>query len=190
MGPAFTRKYNTLLVAGTTAIRIPMIKRGVVDYAVGADWTPAAGDVKIAVDNTAPTNVTNLPTAVASGNGAFWEFVLTAAELSSKQSVVTIVDAATKAVEDNAFIVETFGNASAMYQVDFSDVVRFGLTALPNAAAEAAGGLYTRGAGAGQINQPANGLIDINALRWNGTAVATPKTAGVPVVDWVPSGWR
>ena len=31
----------------------------------------------------------------------------------------------------------------------FADAVRAGLTALPNAAAEAAGGLYTRGAGAG-----------------------------------------
>lgn len=40
------------------------------------------------------------------------------------------------------------------------DSVRLGLTALPNAAAEAAGGLYTRGSGAGQINQNANGQID------------------------------
>ncbi len=116
----FLRKYNTLTVTGTTAIRIPMIKRGVVDFAVGADWTPAAGDVKIAIDGAAPTNVTNLPTATASGNTAYWEFILTAAELTSKSSVVTIADAATKAVEDQAFIVETFGNASAMYQADVS----------------------------------------------------------------------
>jgi hypothetical protein len=44
--------------------------------------------------------------------------------------------------------------------IDVQDSVRAGLTALPNAAAEAAGGLYTRGTGAGQINQPANGEID------------------------------
>jgi hypothetical protein len=67
--------------------------------------------------------------------------------------------------------------------VDVGDGVRFGMTALPNAAAEAAGGLYTRGSGAGQINQPANGLIDVNTLRWNGTAVATPATAGIPDVN-------
>lgn len=42
------------------------------------------------------------------------------------------------------------------------DTVRLGLTALPNAAAEAAGGLFTRGTGAGQINQDANGRIDSN----------------------------
>lgn len=43
------------------------------------------------------------------------------------------------------------------------DAVRLGLTALPNANAEAAGGLYTRGSGAGQINQNANGQVD---TRW------------------------
>jgi hypothetical protein len=50
------------------------------------------------------------------------------------------------------------------------DTVRLGLTALPNAAAEAAGGLYTRGTGAGQINQPANGRIDANVVAVAGTA--------------------
>lgn len=116
----FMRRYNTLTVTGTTAIRLPIIKRAVVDFAVGADWTPVAGDVKIAIDGAAPANVTNLPTAVASGNGAYWEFVLTAAELTCKQAIVTIVDAATKAVEDQCFLVETFGNASAMYVADLS----------------------------------------------------------------------
>lgn len=117
----FLRKYNTLLVAGTTAIRVPMIKRGVVDFAIGADWTPAAGDVKILLDNAAAANVTNLPTAVATANtGAMWEFVLTAAELSGKQCEVVISDAATKAIEDQSFIVEMYGNASAMYAADLS----------------------------------------------------------------------
>lgn len=46
-----------------------------------------------------------------------------------------------------------------------------GLTALPDAAAEAAGGLYTRGTGAGQINQPANGMVDANVVRNAGTAI-------------------
>ena len=50
------------------------------------------------------------------------------------------------------------------------DGVRGGMTALPNAAAEAAGGLYTRGSGAGQLNQQANGQIDVNAMRLNNVA--------------------
>lgn len=53
--------------------------------------------------------------------------------------------------------------------VDKFDAVRGGMTALPNANAEAAGGLYTRGTGAGQINQANNGQIDVNAARTGGT---------------------
>lgn len=52
---------------------------------------------------------------------------------------------------------------------DVQDAVRGGMTALPNANAEAAGGLYTRGTGAGQINQPANGRIDVNTIAVSGT---------------------
>jgi hypothetical protein len=60
------------------------------------------------------------------------------------------------------------------------DTVRLGLTALPNAAAEAAGGLYTRGTGAGQINQAANGQVDTNVTHAAGTAWASGSlTSGV-----------
>ena len=113
----FQRKYNTATVAATH-IRIPVIKRGVVDFAVGADWTPATGDVKVSTDGGAAANITTLPTAVAMGNTAYWEFQLSASELSCKTLVVTVADSATKAVEDQAFVVETFGNASAMYPSD------------------------------------------------------------------------
>ncbi|MCK5603618.1 hypothetical protein KAR91_17160 [Candidatus Pacearchaeota archaeon] len=53
--------------------------------------------------------------------------------------------------------------------LDLYEGVRAGLTSLPNAAAEAAGGLYTRGSGVGQINQPANGRIDNNTISIGGT---------------------
>jgi hypothetical protein len=63
--------------------------------------------------------------------------------------------------------------------VDPQDTVRQGMTALPNAAAEASGGLYTRGTGAGQINQAANGQVDSNPVAINGssTAVSNFSTA-------------
>ncbi len=61
------------------------------------------------------------------------------------------------------------------------DGVRLGLTALPNAAAEAAGGLYTRGTGAGQINQANNGQVDVNAVRMNGTTL-TARDIGASVL--------
>jgi hypothetical protein len=117
MGPAFSRKYGV----GTGAdIYIPMIKRGVVDYAVGADWTPATGDVKISKDGGTAANIGTLPVAVTMGNGAMWHFVFADAELQCKTALITIVDSATKAVEDQMFIVETFGNTSAMFKFDFS----------------------------------------------------------------------
>lgn len=99
---------------------IPVVKRGVVDFAVGADWTPAAGDVKISKDGAAAANVTNLPAAIAMGNGAIWDFSLTATEMQAAQVVVTVADAATKAVEDQSLIVETYGNASAQHALDLS----------------------------------------------------------------------
>jgi len=55
------------------------------------------------------------------------------------------------------------------FQIQLSDPVR-GVgspTALPNAAAEAPGGLYTRGSGAGQIDQSVVGMIDINVKAIN-----------------------
>jgi hypothetical protein len=60
------------------------------------------------------------------------------------------------------------------------DAVRGGLTALPNANAEAAGGLYTRGSGAGQIAQQANGQIDVNLSTVKTQAVTC--AAGVTVL--------
>lgn len=95
---------------------------------------------------------------------------------------ISVADSATKAVEDTFFEIDTYGNASAEHAIDLDDAVRAGLTALPNANAEAAGGLFTRGSGAGQINQPANGLVDVNVERWNATAVPAEHTAGYPIV--------
>jgi hypothetical protein len=122
---AFISKYGVAV-----HVRIPMVKRGVVDHAVGADWTPAAGDVKISKDGGASANVTNLPTAIAMGNSAEWDFSLTATEMQAAQVNVTIADSATKAVEDSGFVIWTHGNASAQYQVDLSDSTAFGLSRL------------------------------------------------------------
>jgi len=113
----FLRKYAT----GTGAdVCIPIIKRGVVDFALGADWTPATGDVKVSLDGGTAANIATLPVAIAMGNTTVWKFVFSNAELTCKSLVVTVSDSATKAVEDQAFIVETYGNASAMYVVDYS----------------------------------------------------------------------
>lgn len=80
----------------------------------------------------------------------------------------------------NAITVE---KTCLMTAADPSDAVRLGLTALPNAAAEASGGLYTRGTGAGQINQDANGRIDANVKTWISGAIPAVNVTGVPLVD-------
>lgn len=121
----FLRKYNT-----ATHVYIPLIKRGVVDFAVSADWTPAAGDVKISKDGGAAANVANLPSAITMGNGAVWDFSLTATETQAAKIVVSIADAATKAVEDQCIAIATFGNASAEYPPDFGDATALGLSRL------------------------------------------------------------
>src|ERR1051325_11895517 len=45
-----------------TAVTIPfdMIKAATLDFAVGADWTPATGDVKVSIDGGAFANVGTL----------------------------------------------------------------------------------------------------------------------------------
>lgn len=154
-----------------TDIEFAIIKRGVVDLAATADWTPATGDTKIIKAGANAANTTNNPAAIAGTGSVAWKLTLTATELTAERAQIQIVDSATKAVEDQFFTVYTYGNASAKFPVDFSDLVRLGLTALPNAAAEAAGGLYTRGTGAGQVNQPANGTLDSNVVRNAGTAI-------------------
>jgi hypothetical protein len=171
MSAFFLAKYNT-----QTTFRFPVVKRGVVDLAATADWTPATGDTKISKDGGNFANTTNNPSATGGTGSVGWTLTLTATELSAAEINVQIVDSATKAIEDQWITIYTYGNASAKIIPDWSDAVRMGLTALPNAAAEAAGGLYTRGTGAGQINQPGNGLIDVSLKAILNTALT--ETAG------------
>lgn len=152
-------------------IYIPIVKRAVVDFALNADWTPAAGDVKISKDGGAAANVTNLPAAITMGNTAIWDFSLTATEMQAAQIVVTVSDSATKAVEDQSFIIQTHGHASGQFQVDLADSVRAGLTALPNATAGANGGV--------PLGVDASGRVDV--LKINGTS-QTARDIGASVL--------
>ena len=85
--------------------RAPMVKAGVRDFAVSADWTPATGDVKISKDGGAIANIGTLPAVVASS--AAWEFTLSAAEMQAREIFVQVIDSATKAVDDQSFILRT-----------------------------------------------------------------------------------
>jgi len=101
-------------------------------------------------------------------------------------------------------VVESTNNAVSsplkieIIEMDLRDAVRGGLSSLPNAAAEAAGGLFTRGPGPGQIQQQVDGQVDVNAERLNNGAQSlldlkdfadagydpgTNKVQGVVLVD-------
>lgn len=142
---AFWAKYGT-----ETTFAFPMIKRGVVDFAQSADWTPAAADVAVSKNLGNLADATNAPAIVGgtpTRGASVWKWTATATELQAAVIDVQIVDAATKAVEDQALKIYTYGNASAFFAGDWSDIVRLGLTALPNAAAGGNGGIPTADAG-------------------------------------------
>jgi hypothetical protein len=164
----FRRKYGVLLTGGTV-LRIPILVAGSADQAGSGDWTPAAGDVKVSKDGGAEANIGTLPTAT---NNA-WHFILSATELQAKQVTIRVVDSATKAVDDQFIIVETYGHASAMHPVDPEDVVRMAMTALPNAAADAAGGLVISDAGGLDIDSK---LATATSELATSTALATVDT--------------
>ena len=107
---ALLRKYATATVAATH-IRIPIIKAGTQDFAESGDWTPVAADTKISKDGGSQNNLATAPSYV---NGA-WQFEFTVAELTAKYIIVQVVDAAAKAVEDQAILIETYGHVDAMH---------------------------------------------------------------------------
>lgn len=144
-------------------VYFPMIKRAVVDFAVSADWTPASGDTKISKDGGATATTTNQPSAIAMGNTAYWKLTLSATEMQAARIVVTIADSATKAVEDQMILIHTFGNASAQLPPDLSDVVRLGLTSLPNAVVNSTGGIFAEVIRSSTAQAGAAGTITLDA---------------------------
>lgn len=89
--------------------------------------------------------------------------------VSSARSLLISLSGATNLAECDATI--------QLDAIDRQDAVRGGMSALPNVAAEGAGGLFTRGTGAGQINQEANGRASVNVVAIGGdtTALANQK---------------
>lgn len=97
-------------------VRVAMTKRAVVDFAVAADWTPATGDVKVSKDGGAIANITTLPAVITSSG--MWEFSLSATEMQAAEITITVIDSATKAVEDKYISICTYGNASAAVSME------------------------------------------------------------------------
>lgn len=111
--------------------------------------------------------------AVGSG---YYAVALTAAEMTCATGFVSIMDSATKEWEDQAIRFETYGNAAAQHAVDLNDSVRLGLSALPAAAADAAGGLPISDAGG----------LDLDAM--NAAAVRLTAVRAAVLTDWIDGG--
>lgn len=118
----------------------------------GLTITGSDGGLQISKNGGAFQNVTG-PAAVEVGSTGLYYYPLTQAELDTTGSLIA------KFVKPSVARTVVW-QAGQVVTWDPYDSVRQGMTALPNAAAQAAGGLYTQGTGAGQINQNANGQID------------------------------
>ena len=81
----------------------PLIDAGTTDLAVSADYTPAAADSRISKDGGTWAQTTNAVVDETEG----WSITLTAAEMQATRIHVNIVDAATKAVEDQSLVIST-----------------------------------------------------------------------------------
>lgn len=112
-----------------TDIYFPLVKAGTQNFAVAAEYTHASGDTKIVKDGGAAANATNSPSAIAMGTAAIWKLTLTATEMQAALIVVTVSDAATKAVEDQAILISTYGNASAQHEFNLNAALSAGAIA-------------------------------------------------------------
>lgn len=109
------------------------------------------------------------------GNGLH-AAALSPTEMTCAQGELHIVDSATKAIEDQAVVFRTGGNASAYYAYDPFDSVRLGLTALPNAAADAAGGIPVSDAGGLDLDTQLAATNEVTAARMGA------------LTDWIDGG--
>ncbi len=88
----------------------------------------------------------------------YWEGVAADFDTVGPLSIRIVSVGGTKLMEQREMVVD-------VWEVDGHNAIRGTTgTALPNVAAEAAGGLITRGTGAGQVNQSANGQIDAKVV--------------------------
>ena len=81
----------------------PLIDAGALDLAVSADYTPAAVDARMMKDGGTWAQCSNTIADETEG----WSLTLTATEMQATRIVVNIIDAATKAVEDQCLVITT-----------------------------------------------------------------------------------
>jgi len=106
-----------LKYATSVTVRFRLVKKGVVDLAVGTDWTPGAGDVKVSIDGGALQNTIHLPTNTPNGS-RWWALVLDSTEVTGQ--IIGVEMHAPASIEDQALDFYTYGNANAAIVRDLS----------------------------------------------------------------------
>ncbi len=176
------RKYG---VEATVAIELFEVDG--VDFRV--DAVHASGDTVLTKDEAAEANTSNSFTD--EGNG--YSIVLTATEMQAARIVIYVIDqTATKVWLDTTIVIETYGNASAQHALDLDDAVRGGMTALPNADADAAGGIPLSTAGSLEMDTLADwingGRLDLLLDAIPTTAMRGTDSAALASVLGTPAG--
>lgn len=117
----FRRRYGV-----ATSIPLTLSRNGQFGFTVGNAWTPAAGDAKISLYDgsswTDPADCESLPVGLTAA-GLIYTHALSAAEMSCKMALVYYTDnsqnGSTAAIESHSVIVETYGDASALWPYNF-----------------------------------------------------------------------
>ncbi len=150
----YSRKYGV-----QTTLHFTLIEIDGVNFRVDA----ADGGADLAIMKDEGAEVTCVNDFADEGTG--YSIVVTATEMEAKEILIYAVDqSGTKVWLDDTLKIETYGNAAAMHAMDFDDAVRGGMTALPNAAANAAGGLPVSSAGGLDLDNDVNDQLEINHL--------------------------
>lgn len=138
------------------------------------DAASATGDINLVRDGAVEEQ---LDADAFVDEGRSYSLVLSAAEMNAARIIVYIVDqSGTKVWLDKALIVETYGNASAQHALDLDDAVRGGMTSLPNAVVDAAGGLPISDAGG----------LDLDTKLANTNEVTAARMGAL--TDWINGG--
>ena len=173
-----------------------MVKAGSIDLAVTGDWTPATGDTKVSKDGGNVANTTNNPAVVGGTGSVLWKLTLDSTEMAAIDVDVQIVDSATKAVEDNVFLISTIlaGQIEANKGIIIGEVdtATFtpttgsfeGFRLSPNLTEEATGShyngrniLFTSGALIGQMTTITSYALANSKEKFTFTAVLTEAAA-------------
>ena len=103
------RKYGV-----ATTILFPLVDAGAIDFE-STPVTFVAADCQISKNEGAFANTGSTP--IHEGGGIY-SLALTATQMQAARIVITVIDAATKAWEDQAVLIATYGNASAQHAFD------------------------------------------------------------------------